>query len=114
MEKGMSQLELATQADITPGMVVDLEYGRANPKMKTLNKIAGVLDVPFYALFDEANSQYPYLGVIRQRGIPALRLAVPMLKVSQLCWTMRRCGFPPPGCSSRRIPMCLRGKSRAI
>ena len=28
--------------------------------------------------------------------------------------TMRRCGFPPPGCSSRRIPMCLRGKSRAI
>ena len=47
LEKGMSQLELATQADITPGMAVDLEYGRANPKMKTLNKIAGVLDVPF-------------------------------------------------------------------
>ena len=51
-----------------------------------------------------------FLSLIRQRGIPALRLAVPMLKVSQLCWTTRRCGFPPPGCSSRRIPMCLRGK----
>ena len=38
-----------------------------------------------------------FLSLIRQRGIPALRLAVPMLKVSQLCWTTRRCGFPPPG-----------------
>ena len=72
LEKGMSQLELATQADITPGMVMDLEYGRANPKMKTLNKIAGVLDVPFSALFDEENSQYPYLGELLYRQLELL------------------------------------------
>ena len=72
LEKGMSQLELATQADITPGMAVDLEYGRANPKMKTLNKIAGVLDVPFYALFDEENSQYPYLEELLYRQLELL------------------------------------------
>ena len=49
-----------------------MEYGRANPKMKTLNKIAGVLDVPFYALFDEENSQYPYLGELLYRQLELL------------------------------------------
>lgn len=54
---GLSQLKLATQAEITTGMLLDIEHARGNPNLATLSKLADALDVPLYILFDEAEKQ---------------------------------------------------------
>lgn len=56
---GLSQLDLATQAEITTGMLLDYEHARGNPNIATLSKLVGALGVPLYALFDDAEGRAP-------------------------------------------------------
>ena len=50
-QKGLSQLDLATEADLAHGYLSDLERGKRNPSAKTLAKIAFALDVTLEELF---------------------------------------------------------------
>lgn len=43
LEKGMKQLELAKKAGISNTFLSDIEIGRTNPSLKTLEKIANAL-----------------------------------------------------------------------
>ena len=62
-EAGISQLQLSENAEITIGMLGDIEYGRANSKLATLSKVAEALSIPPCNLFEryEGESEQPYL-----------------------------------------------------
>ena len=51
-QAGLSQLEFSVRAEITTGMLCAFEHANGNPKIKTLDKIANVLGVPLYRLFE--------------------------------------------------------------
>lgn len=57
--KGMTQTELAVQADVSSGMIGDIESGRRNPTLITIEKIALALDVPVQQLFHDSLADYP-------------------------------------------------------
>lgn len=50
-QKGMSQLDLALEADINKNYISDLERGNRNPSLMILEKIAKALDVSLEILF---------------------------------------------------------------
>ncbi|MCL6275440.1 helix-turn-helix domain-containing protein [Muricauda sp. 2012CJ35-5] len=56
--KGMSQLELAIDADIPKTQVGRVERGENNTSLVTLNRIATALEVPLSALF-QFNEEEP-------------------------------------------------------
>ena len=43
--KGLSQKQLAAAADISPGMVAQLETGKVQPSLKTVEKVAEAMGV---------------------------------------------------------------------
>jgi transcriptional regulator with XRE-family HTH domain len=51
-EQGMSKLELALRADMSPSFLSDLTNGRANPSLKIMESIARALDVPLPMLLE--------------------------------------------------------------
>ena len=53
MSKKLTQENLAEAIDVTPSYVSEIETGKKRPSMKTLEKIAAVLDVPLVALMDD-------------------------------------------------------------
>lgn len=50
-QKGMSQLDLALEADINKNYISDLERGSRNPSLLILERIAKALDVSLENLF---------------------------------------------------------------
>ena len=50
-QKGMSQLDLALEADINKNYISDLERGSRNPSILVLEKIAKALGVSLEILF---------------------------------------------------------------
>ena len=50
-QKGMSQLDLALEADINKNYISDLERGSRNPSLLILERIAKALDVSLEILF---------------------------------------------------------------
>lgn len=59
--KQISQLLLAERADISSGIIGEIENGHRNPTLKTIAKIAKALDTPVYQFFldhDEENKQF--------------------------------------------------------
>jgi len=50
-ERGYSQLALATELDMAPNFINDLEQERKGVSFESIAKIAGVLDVSPYELF---------------------------------------------------------------
>ena len=57
--KGFSQLMLAEFADLSPGLIGDIEAGRRNPTLTTIEKIALALDVPVHQLFYDTHEDLP-------------------------------------------------------
>ncbi|OUO92755.1 helix-turn-helix transcriptional regulator [Cloacibacillus sp. An23] len=53
INKGLTQERLAEEVDLSPGYVSEIETGKKRASMKTLQKIASVLDVPLAALLDD-------------------------------------------------------------
>lgn len=50
-ERGLTGVELARRAEITPGMLTKIELGRVTPSISTLLSIANVLNVPISMFF---------------------------------------------------------------
>lgn len=56
-EQGLSQAALARSAGVSPGLVGQIEHGRVQPSLQTIEKLAGVLGVsPCYLIIDDADS----------------------------------------------------------
>lgn len=49
--KGLTQLDLATDADTTTSYLSDVERGKRNPSVKVLSRFAKALDVTLEELF---------------------------------------------------------------
>ena len=61
--KGLSQVTLATNADLSQGLVGDIESGRRNPTLTSIEKIAIALDVPVQQLFYDSQADYPLSAI---------------------------------------------------
>lgn len=57
--KGFTQTQLAVMADVSSGMIGDIESGRRNPTLITIEKIALALEVPVQQLFHDSLENYP-------------------------------------------------------
>lgn len=54
-EQGMTQADLARAAGVSPGLIGQIEHGKVQPSLQTIEKIAGVLGTsPCYFIIDEA------------------------------------------------------------
>ena len=61
--RGLSQAKLAEIADLSPSIVSDIEVGRRNPTLTTIEKISLALDVPVQQLFYDSQADYPLSGI---------------------------------------------------
>jgi transcriptional regulator with XRE-family HTH domain len=52
-QRGMSAKDLASAAEVTPGMISQVESGAVSPSIATLLRVAGALHVSVGELFDE-------------------------------------------------------------
>ncbi len=57
--KGISQLMLAEMADLSSGLIGEIETGNRNPTLTTIEKIALALDVPVGQLFYDSQEDIP-------------------------------------------------------
>ena len=64
--KGLSQAKLSELADLSPSIIGDIEVGRRNPTLTTIEKIALALDIPVQQLFYDSEADYP-LSAIESR-----------------------------------------------
>lgn len=58
-EKGLSQAKLAVMADMDPATLNRIEQGKANPNLKTIEKVAAALGVEVVDLFPKVQSPLP-------------------------------------------------------
>ncbi len=75
---GMTVVELAKLASLSPGMLSKIENGQTSPSLATLKSLAGALNVPVTALFrqfeEERDASFVRAGqgiVIERRGTRA-------------------------------------------
>jgi transcriptional regulator with XRE-family HTH domain len=75
---GMTVVELANLASLSPGMLSKIENGQTSPSLATLKSLAGALNVPVTALFrqfeEERDASFVRAGqgiVIERRGTRA-------------------------------------------
>lgn len=54
--KGLTVRELARRAEVSTGLISQVERGVTDPSLETMRKIARVLDVPLFSLFLEDES----------------------------------------------------------
>lgn len=57
--KGLTQVGLSELADLSPSIVSDIETGRRNPTLITIEKIALALEVPVHQLFYDVQEDLP-------------------------------------------------------
>lgn len=55
--KNLTQFKLAEKADLSTGLIGELENGHRNPTLGTIDKIAQALDIPAYQLFIDCNKK---------------------------------------------------------
>lgn len=64
--KGISQLELVYDMDMSMNTISGIELGKISPKVETLMKIANKLDIDIAEIFDFSNVQ-PKDKIIRKK-----------------------------------------------
>lgn len=52
-DKGLTQVRLAVAADMNPATLNRIEMGKANPNLKTLERLAGALDITVSRLLED-------------------------------------------------------------
>lgn len=57
--KGLTQAKLSEIADLSPSIIGDIETGRRNPTLTTIEKIALALDTPVHQLFYDTHEDLP-------------------------------------------------------
>ena len=91
--KGFTQQELADRSSISRSYLGDIEGGRYNPSIGTLEDIANALDVKVNSLIDSSSSNavtIPVLGRIAA-GIP-LEAITDIIDYEEIPEKMARCG----------------------
>lgn len=58
-ERGLTQVGLSELADLSPSIIGDIETGRRNPTLTTIEKIALALNVPVHQLFYDTQEDLP-------------------------------------------------------
>lgn len=72
IEKGYTQARLSELADLSPSIIGDIETGRRNPTLTTIEKIALALNVPVQQLFYDSQADYPLTAFDSKAEIKAL------------------------------------------
>lgn len=70
--KGLTQAKLSEIADLSPSIVGDIETGRRNPTLTTIEKIALALDIPVQQLFYDSEADYPLSAIESKEELRAL------------------------------------------
>lgn len=58
-QKGLTQVMLGELADLSPGLIGDIETGRRNPTLTTIEKIALALEAPVHQIFYDTHENLP-------------------------------------------------------
>lgn len=66
IERGMTLTQLAEAAGVSSGLISQVERDRADPSLETLRKIAKVLELPLFSLFQEQDPAA--VAVVRRDG----------------------------------------------
>jgi len=53
LARGLTVRELAARASVSTGLISQVERGVADPSLETMRKIARVLDIPLFSLFQD-------------------------------------------------------------
>ena len=53
LARGLTVRELAARASVSTGLISQVERGIADPSLETMRKIARVLDIPLFSLFQD-------------------------------------------------------------
>lgn len=89
-QQGLSQAELARSAGVSPGLIGQIENGRINPSLETLEKLAKALGVsPCYFIVDSAEVE----EMVRSMG-PSLRALLSEPKVQAVLRMVSDCTEP--------------------
>ena len=70
--KHYTQIQLSEKADLSPSIIGDIESGRRNPTLQTIEKIALALDVPVHQLFYDTQAEYPLSAISSKEFLPYL------------------------------------------
>lgn len=70
--KGLSQAKLSELADLSPSIIGDIEVGRRNPTLTTIEKIALALDIPVQQLFYDSEANYPLSAIESKEELRSL------------------------------------------
>ncbi|PZG21096.1 helix-turn-helix domain-containing protein [Nonomuraea aridisoli] len=65
-ERGLTLAQLAAAAGVSSGLISQVERDLADPSLETLRKIARVLDLPLFSLFQEPAAAA--VAVVRREG----------------------------------------------
>lgn len=68
--QGLSFDQLAKRADVSKGMLVQIESGKTNPSIATLCRVANALSIPVAKLLELAET--PPVRIIRKEEVPRL------------------------------------------
>ncbi|WP_020662305.1 helix-turn-helix domain-containing protein [Amycolatopsis benzoatilytica] len=72
-QRGLTVRELADQAGVSTGLISQVERGVTDPSLETMRRIAEVLEVPLFSLFQEPDEQ----SVAVIRGADRYRISSP-------------------------------------
>ncbi|MEO3887689.1 XRE family transcriptional regulator [Nonomuraea sp. B5E05] len=64
--RGLTLAQLAAEAGVSSGLISQVERDLADPSLETLRKIAKVLDLPLFSLFQEPDAAA--VAVVRREG----------------------------------------------
>lgn len=78
LRHGMTLRELAAEAEVSPGLLSQLENGVTDPSLSTLRKLAAVFKTEVSALFNEPNAPMVHLSRPGQR----MRLTAPLGEIT--------------------------------
>jgi transcriptional regulator with XRE-family HTH domain len=67
-EKGLTQVRLAVAADMNPATLNRIEQGKANPNLKTLERLAAALDVEVGDFFPKVQRSSPEPSLFDDKG----------------------------------------------
>lgn len=99
-QKGMSLRQLAQKANVSPGLISQVERGLTQPSLDTLRQVAKALEVPLFSLLEASEEDVAVVRADRRMmvssptGVNYQRISPGFGKLEMLE------GYLPPGSSS--------------
>lgn len=88
VQLGFTVAQLAEHSELSKGMLSKIENAQASPSLSTLARIAGALDVPLTAFFDDLEA-HPVIHVKSGHGLDLIPRGLRRGMRSQLLGTLR-------------------------